>query len=179
MGGYLLPKIMEHRPKVSKLIFLSASARPLDKIIIEQLEYIHNIDSSNVSAEIIQNTKKQVALLNSKKFNLQTPNSELPFGLSANYWKSILNYKPLESVKRINIPMFFAQGGKDYQVTEKDFNIWKEQLKKCEKCQFKMYPSLNHIFITGSAIPAPSDYNKKENVHLSLLEDLTNFILSN
>lgn len=178
LGGYLLPKIMEHKPNVSKLIFLSANARPLDKIIIEQLEYMNVIDSTNISTELIEQTKSQVALLNSNQFNLQTPNSKLPFGLSASYWKYLLDYKPLESLKKIGLPMFFVQGGKDYQVTEEDFNLWKKTLQKCNKCQFKFYPSLNHIFITGGSPPSPADYNKKESVHISPLEDITSFILN-
>lgn len=177
LGGYLLPKLMEKNNNINKLVFLAANARPLDKLIIEQLEYINKIDGQNVPIELLKTTKEQVKLLNSEKFSLETSNSELPFGLSAKYWNYLLEYKPLELVKKINKPMFFAQGGKDYQVTNKDFNLWKENLKNCKKCQFNYYPSLNHIFITGSDIPSPNDYNKKENVNPSFLEDLSKFIL--
>lgn len=176
-GGYLLPKIYQKTPEVSKLVFLAANARPLQDIIVEQLQYLNKIDPSNVSAETIQTTKKQVDFLNSKKFNLSSKNSDLPFGLSANYWKYLLDYNTFDYLKSIHIPMFFGQGGRDYQVTDKDFNLWQNQLKNSKYAVFKLYPQLNHFFINGSINPSPKDYNVKGSVDERFLKNLEEFIL--
>lgn len=45
-GGYLLPRIFERTPKVSKLIFLAANARPLQEIIVEQFK-LHDKNFQN------------------------------------------------------------------------------------------------------------------------------------
>ncbi|MEF9479279.1 hypothetical protein OWR28_17435 [Chryseobacterium sp. 1B4] len=99
-------------------------------------------------------------------------------GLSAKYWKYLLDYKPLDTVKLIKASMFFAQGGKDYQVTEVDFNLWKNQLKSNREATFKIYPYLNHLFIKNtSVIPSPKDYEAEGKVDKVFLDDLKEFAL--
>jgi dienelactone hydrolase len=175
-GAYLMPKIAE-KAQVSKYVFMAGNARPLQNILVEQYEYLHKINPSNVSEKDVQNMKKQVDFLNSNKFNLNTPKSDLPLEQSAAYWKYLVDYKPLEAVKSIKAPMFFAQGGRDYQVTEKDFTLWKNQLKNNKSAEFKFYPALSHLFIKGSGMPSPKDYEIKGNVDEEFLKDLTQFIL--
>ena len=121
--------------------------------------------------------KKKVNFLNSNTFNLNAPKSELPLEQSAAYWKYLVDYKPLESVKLIKAPMFIAQGGRDYQVTEKDFTLWKNKLKNNKTVVFKLYPDLNHMFIKGSGKPSPKDYEIKGNVDQGFLNDLVQFVL--
>lgn len=175
-GAYLMPKIAE-KANASKYIFMAGNARPLQNLLVEQFEYLHKIDPSKVSDQDVQNIKKQVDFLNSNKFNLNTPKSELPLDQSAAYWKYLVDYKPLEAIKSIKAPMFFAQGGRDYQVTEKDFELWKNQLKNNKSAEFKFYPTLSHLFIKGSETPSPKDYEIKGNVDEEFLKDLTQFIL--
>jgi dienelactone hydrolase len=175
-GAFLMPKIAE-KAQVSKYVFMAGNARPLQNILVEQYEYLHKINPSNVSEKDVQNMKKQVDFLNSNKFNLNSPKSDLPLEQPAAYWKYLVDYKPLDAVKTIKEPMFFAQGGRDYQVTEKDFTLWKNQLKNNKSAEFKFYPTLSHLFIKGSGTPSPKDYEIKGNVDEEFLKDLTQFIL--
>ncbi|WP_228410134.1 alpha/beta hydrolase [Chryseobacterium viscerum] len=175
-GAYMMPKIAE-RAQVSKYVFMAGNARPLQDLLVEQYEYLHSLDAAKVPAEAVQEVKKQVAFLNSSQFNLNSPASELPLGQSAAYWKYLKDYNQLNEVKKIKAPMFFAQGGRDYQVTEKDFNLWKETLKNDKTAEFKFYPTLSHLFITGSGKPSPKDYETKGKVDEQFLKDLTQFIL--
>lgn len=175
-GAYLMPEIAK-KAQVSKYIFMAGNARPLQNLIVEQYEYLHTLDSAKVPAEAVQEVKNQVAYLNSSNFNLNSPAKELPLGQSAAYWQYLKNYNQLNEVKKIKAPMFFAQGGRDYQVTEKDFNLWKETLKNNKTAVFKLYPSLSHLFIAGSGKPSPKDYETKGKVDEQFLKDLTQFIL--
>ncbi|MFN1218649.1 DUF3887 domain-containing protein [Chryseobacterium kwangjuense] len=176
LGAYLMPEIAK-KANASKYIFMAGNARPLQDLIIEQLEYIRKVDPSKVPEQLLETTKKQVSLLNSDKFSLTIPTSELPMGLSAAYWSYLMKYNPLDEVKNIKAPMFFAQGGRDYQVTEKDFSLWKNQLKNNKNVVFHLYPSLNHLFIKGSGVPAPKNYEIKGNVDQEFLNDLIQFVL--
>lgn len=175
-GAYMMPEIAA-KAQVSKYIFMAGNARPLQNLLVEQYEYLHNLDPAKVPAEAVEDLKKQVALLNSSKFNLNTPAAELPLGQSAAYWNYLKNYNQLNEVKKIKAPLFFAQGGRDYQVTEKDFNLWKDALKNNKAAEFKFYPSLSHLFISGSGKPSPEDYEVKGNVDDQFLKDLLQFII--
>lgn len=174
-GAYMIPKIAE-KALVSKYIFMAGNARPLQDLLVEQYDYLHSLDPTKVPAQAVQEVKKQVAFLNSSKFNVSSPSSELPLGQSAPYWKYVKEYYQLNEVKKIKAPMFFAQGGRDYQVTEKDFNLWKQTLKNDKTAVFKLYPALNHLFISGSGKPSPKDYEVKGKVDEQFLKDLTQFI---
>ncbi|WP_415329303.1 DUF3887 domain-containing protein [Chryseobacterium sp. MMS23-Vi53] len=176
LGAYLMPKIAE-KANASKYVFMAGNARPLQDVLLRQFEYLHSIDPSNVSEKDLQDMKKKVDFLNSKKFNLNTPKEELPMVLSAAYWKYLVDYKPLESVKLIKVPMFFAQGGMDYQVIAKDYVLWKEQLKNNKLAEFKFYQPLGHLFIKISGTPSPKNYEIKGNVDGGFLKDLVQFIL--
>jgi len=175
-GAYMMPKIAE-KVQVSKYIFMAGNARPLQDLLVEQYDYLHSLDPTKVPAEAVQKVKKQVALLNSSKFNVSSPSSELPLGQSAAYWKYVKEYNQLNEVKKIKAPMFFAQGGRDYQVTEKDFNLWKQTLKNDKTAVFKLYPALSHLFIAGTGKPSPKDYETKGKVDEQFLKDLVQFIL--
>lgn len=175
-GAYMMPKIAE-KAQVSKYVFMAGNARPLQDLLVEQYEYLHTMDPAKVTVEAVQEIKKQAAFLNSSQFNLHSPSSELPLGQSAAYWKYLKDYNQLNEVKKIKAPMFFAQGGRDYQVTEKDFNLWKETLKNDKTVVFKFYPALSHLFIEGSGKPSPKDYEIKGKVDEQFLKDITDFIL--
>ncbi|WP_426476289.1 alpha/beta hydrolase [Chryseobacterium sp. CBSDS_008] len=175
-GAYMMPEIAK-RAQASKYIFMAGNARPLQNLLVEQYEYLHTIDPAKVPAEAVQEIKKQVTFLNSSEFNVNSPASELPLGQSAAYWKYVKDYNQLNEVKKIKVPMFFAQGGRDYQVTEKDFNLWKQALKNNKAAVFMFYPSLSHLFIAGSGKPSPKDYDTKGKVDEQFLRDLIQFIL--
>lgn len=176
LGAYLMPRIAG-KVKASKYIFMAGNARPMQDLIQDQYDYIHKVNPAGVSETEVEKIKKQVAFLNSGKFTPDTPSSELPLGLSSAYWKYLQTYKPLDEVKAIQSPMLFAQGGRDYQVTEKDFNLWKNALKNDKTAVFKWYPSLSHIFIKGTGAPSPKDYGIKGNVDQEFLNDLIQFVL--
>lgn len=177
LGAYLLPRIINTSSAVSKAIFLAAPARGFDRILLEQVTYLNQLDSLNVSNEMLNRVKTQVELLHSDKFNLKVASTELPLNLSASYWDYLLKYKPLKEVKLLYLPMFFAQGGKDYQVSETDFNLWKQILFKNTLARFKFYPDLTHLFFFSQDVPSPKDYNKSEPMNKEFLKDLSEFIL--
>lgn len=176
LGAYLMPRIAL-KANVSKYILLSGNSRPLQDLVLEQFKYLNKIDSSLVSKPDIQKLENDINLLNSKEFNLATPKEDLPLKVSATYWNYLLSYRPLDEIKLIKAPMFFAQGGKDYQVTEKDFMLWKNELRNSKSAEFKFYPELNHLYIKNSGIASPKDYEIKGHVDKAFLQDLTIFIL--
>lgn len=177
LGAYLLPRIANKSNQISKIILLAANSRPLDKLIIEQYEYLYKLTPTQELKDALQKVKEQTALLNSKVFNLNTTKENLPLNLSANYWKSILDYKPIKEIQKVKIPILILQGERDYQVTMKDFELWKTKLKNNKKVSFISYPKLNHIFMSGEKPSDPKEYAIKGIVDEKVIEDIKNFII--
>ena len=176
LGANLLPIISNKSKQISKIILLAGNARPLLELIVEQYEYLYKLTPTEELKQAKQLVKDQIAILNSKSFNLQTPKENLPFNLSAYYWKSVLDYNPLKEIQKVKIPILILQGERDYQVTMKDFEIWKQTLKYNKKTTFISYPKLNHLFITGESESDPKEYAVKGHVDLNVINDIEKFI---
>lgn len=178
LSANLLPRIANKTTQISKIVLLAGNARPLDQLIIEQYNYLYDANPSEEGKKEVVKIKEQVAFLNSKDFNSESPKEKLPLHLSAVYWKSLLDYKPLMEIQKVKTPLLILQGERDYQVTMTDFNLWKKALLKNKKAKFISYPSLNHLFMSGTGKPNPEEYNIKSNVSPEVIEDIFNFIIS-
>lgn len=175
LGAYLTPRIINKSNKVSKAIMLAGNARSLDKLIIEQYNYLYELNPTEDLKSELGKLKNQISFLHSKKFNFNTSKENLPLNLSANYWQSILDYNPLKEVKKVKIPMLILQGERDYQVTMKDFELWKKSLDN-KKATFISYSKLNHLFIIGDKKSQPKEYMIKGTVDEIVINDIFNFI---
>jgi len=179
LGANLMPRIAGKSNQISKLILLAGNARPLEKLIAEQYDYLYKQNPTPELKEAIKKVTEQIALLTSKSFNENTPKEQLPFNLSGYYWKSVLDYNPLKEVKNVKIPMLILQGERDYQVTMEDFELWKSTLKNNKKASFISYPKLNHLFMSGENVSEPKEYMTKGNVDEMVVNDIFNFIEKN
>ena len=176
LGANLLPRIANQSNQISKIILLAGNARPMDKLIIEQYEYLYKQNPTEEMQTATNTIKEQVAFLNSKDFSVNTPKEKLPLNLPGYYWKSILDYNPLQEVQKVKIPILILQGERDYQVTMKDFNLWKNALKTNKTVSFISYPKLNHLFISGESPSTPKEYSIKGNVDEKVTNDINDFI---
>lgn len=176
LGANLLPRIANKSNQISKIILLAGNARPLLELVMEQYEHLYKLTPTEELKQAKQLVKEQIAVLSSKSFNMQTPKEKLPFNSSAYYWKSVLDYNPTKEIQKVKIPILILQGERDYQVTMKDFEIWKHTLKNNKKANFISYPKLNHLFITGESESDPKEYTIKGNVDLNVINDIENFI---
>lgn len=179
LGANLMPRIAGKSAQISKLILLAGNARPLEKLIAEQYDYLYKQNPSPQLREASIKMKEQIAALTSKSFNVNTPKEQLPLNLSGYYWKSVLDYDPLKEVKNVKIPMLILQGERDYQVTMEDFELWKSTLKNNKKASFKSYPTLNHLFMGGKNASEPKEYMLKGNVDEKVINDIYYFIQKN
>lgn len=176
LGANVMPRIANQSNQIAKIILLAGNARPLEVLVAEQYDHLYQLDPTPELFEGSKKIKEQVAVLKSKEFNLNTPKENLPFNLSAYYWKSLLDYKPLQEVKKVKLPILILQGERDYQVTMKDFQLWKEALKNNNKATLTSYPKLNHLFIAGEGISGPKEYMIKGHVDENVINDIAVFI---
>ena len=178
LGAFVLPRIATRSNQISKIILLAGNARPLDVLIQEQFDYLYTLNPSNEMKDEREKINQQIANMHSKSFNLTTSKDNLPLGLSAPYWKSILDYKPLKDIQKVNIPTLIVQGERDYQVTMKDFELWKSGVQHKKKAKCISYPGLNHLFMTGTSPSTPQEYSIKGTVDTKVIKDIKDFIVA-
>ncbi len=178
LGGMVAPRIGKADPKIAGLIVLAGPTRPFEDIILEQMTYIYSLQGT-MSAEAkkeIEKLKQQVANVKSPKLTPKTPASTLPLGVPAPYWLDLRGYQPAEMARSLMQTMLILQGGRDYQVTEADFKDWKAALSSRKDVTFKLYPDLNHLFMTGKGKAVPAEYNNPGFVSETVVNDVANWI---
>ena len=161
LGGMLAPRIGQQDPSLAGLVMLAAANRPLEDIVLEQMSYLANLDGSLDSQETAQLQALQTQVANAKDSALSdsTPPEELPLGMPAAYMRDLQGYVPSETAKSLAMPLLVLQGGRDYQVSPTlDFESLKAGLAGKANAVFKLYPELNHLFISGQGASTPAEY---------------------
>lgn len=179
LGGMAAPRIAQQQPSVAGIILLAGTPRPLEDLMVEQYTYIFNLDGSLSSDEKgqIETVKTQVAKVKEPNLSPQTPAGEL-MGANGAYWLYMRAYQPGETARSLPQPILVLQGERDYQVlASKDFAAWKTALAGKSNVTFKLYPALNHLFISGEGPSQPSEYQKPGKVSDEVIRDIAAWIM--
>jgi dienelactone hydrolase len=178
LGGALIPRIGARDDGIAGFIVLAGSARPLEDVILEQMEYIlsrKGTPSPQEKAEI-DKLKAQVANVKSPALSESTPDGDLPFGIPARYWLDLRGYSPPEAAARLKQPMLIMQGGRDYQVSVADFEGWKKALGSRPNVTLTIYPTLNHLFVAGEGKCRPEELLIRKRMDEHVIDDIAGWI---
>ena len=180
LGGTLVPRISNISPNAAGFIIMAGSTRPLEDLIMEQTKYVLELDGSlsTEDKETLKAVKEKVSRVKDKNLSIKTPAEKLPFSVPAAYWLDLRGYDPAKAAESINRPMLVMQGGRDYQVTLKDFLGWKKHLSKRSDVTFKLYPDLNHLFMEGKGKSKPAEYQVPGHIFKKVIEDISKWIKS-
>jgi dienelactone hydrolase len=177
LGGMLVPHIGRLDENIAGLIALAGATRPLEDAFPEQYAYIFSLDG-NISAEDekqLNQAKADAAKV--KALKPEDANSTVTiFGAPASYWLDLRGYDPPYLAKTLKQPLLILQGERDYQVTLKDFERWKDELATKKSVSFKLYSSLNHFFISGTGRSTPSEYAQVGHVDEQVIADIAAWI---
>ncbi len=178
LGGMLAPLIAGKCKNLKGLILLAAPARGILEILPEQLDYIHSItpeDKKEESEKMINAVKWQVK--NALKPDLTLKSKVmLPFGGKPKYWLMDRNYKVLEEAKKLKIPMLLIQGGRDYNVTKKDYDMWINAMQGKSNFKSVWFENLDHLFFEGTGTAKPEDLKQAKHVSKVIYRDIVAFI---
>lgn len=183
LGGYAAPRIAERDSKISGrdgklagVIFLAANARPIEDVALEQNEYLAHLngDPSPQMQQRLEALKLEVE--KAKSIQPGQPVPQVVMGLPGVYLLDLKGYDPAMAAKQLKMPLLFLQGGRDFQITSKDFALWKAALSGRKDATFKEYPSLNNLFIAGEGKPAPTEYLKQGNVDSAVITDIAAWV---
>lgn len=178
LGGMLIPRIAAADDRLAGFIILAGTSRPFEEILLEQMEYVLAADDG-LSAEdhqTLTRLREQVARVKSAELSKDTPVSQLPLGVPASYWLDLRGYEPARAAARIEKPLLVMQAGRDYQVTRKDYDVWRDALLQRPNVSFRLYPACNHLFIEGEGPCTPAEYSKPGHVAEAVVDDLAKWI---
>lgn len=178
LGGMLAPRIARDHSGIAGLAILAGATRPLEDMIVEQVNYIARLDGS-VSEEEKKQMDQLVELagraraLTSKDASDPTP----LLGAAPSYWLDLRAYDAPATAAKLTIPILILQGGRDYQVTDQDMANWRSALTGRPNVQFKMYPALNHLFIAGTGKSGPAEYQVPGFVSEEVVRDVAELLV--
>jgi dienelactone hydrolase len=180
LGGMLAPRIAAGDCQVAGIIIAAGTARPLQRVIVEQLKYL-----TNLHGEATEESRKQIAAAERAEAEIEDPalkftstvnllGAEMP----ASYFLDLRVYHPGEVAAGLKIPILVLQGGRDYQVTDQDYDLWKAALARNPRASFRFYPALTHLFMsgTGSGPASPSDYAVPGHVSTQVVHDIVMWV---
>lgn len=165
-GALCAPLIAKKCSGLKGLILLAAPGRSLLEIIPEQLDYVITTQKPEDKAkaeEMANAVKWQVKNALKPDLNLKSK-VVLPFGGKPKYWLMDRNYKVLEEAKKLTLPVYLLQGGRDYNVVKKDYDLWVEAMNGKSNFKSFWYEDLDHLFFEGSGKARPEDVMQAKHV---------------
>lgn len=178
LGGFVAPRIAARGKHVAAIAILAGSTRSVPDMMIEQMEYIASVDPSQATQvkAAIEQVKTAAARIRELVKGERPNPGELVLGAGAAYWIDFAKYDATALAKTVTQPIFVAQGGRDYQVTNVDYEAWQSALRGKKNVTFKLYPDLNHIFGAGTGKSTPKEYEQRTPVAVELVDDLAAWI---
>src|SRR5664279_1302495 len=168
LGAYVAPRIAEQDGKLAGIVLMAGNVRPLEDLLVEQVEYM------GIKGDQLDRAKDlQVKV---KKLDPGDEDSPALGGLPVSYWVDLKDYDPAAAARKLAIPLLILQGERDFQVTMTDFALWKVAVGGAKGVVMKSYPALNHLFVAGEGKSLPAEYSKPGHVALAVIDDIAKFV---
>ena len=179
LGGLAAPRIGKADPQLAGLIILAGSTRPLEDIVLDQVQYLGSLEASKTTEAATRLAAIRAAAAKVKELTAaDMASTNLWIGAPARYWLDLRAYNAPATAKALRQPLLILQGQRDYQVTQADFDGWKQALAASSNATFKLYPKLNHLFMAGEGQSTPAEYEQTGHVAEVVIEDIAAWIRS-
>lgn len=135
--GSLVGMIAAREQKADGFISLAGPGRPIDEVLLEQIEKQAKIILED-SKTVLDSLKKGVTVeIKNPMLNVLFRESVQPYMIS---W---IKLKPQEEIKKLNIPILIINGTKDIQVGENEARILH---KANPNSELVIIENMNHVF---------------------------------
>lgn len=176
LGATLAPHIAKEAGPLAGVILLAGSARDFYDILDAQLEYIASLPGPNQ----VQNRRAHEEArdaINRVRVG-DDPGEVKILQVAASYWNEVNDYarRSVGVARELKCRMFIAGGGRDYQITKKDFDFYRDALRDRNRVTFRWYKDLNHLFVHGEGKATPGEYAVPGHVDGQLIDDLVGWM---
>jgi uncharacterized protein len=177
LGGTMAPRIVRADAEVAGMIVLAGGTQRLEDVIVEQMRYVLALDGSLSSDDEARLAAVEKEAERVRQFRPEDRSSSAKaLGAPASYWLDLRDYDPVAAAKALRRPILILQGGRDYQVTEADFQRWQAALGTEPWVTLRLYPDLNHLFVTGSGKSTPAEYEQAGRVAEQAIAEIAAWI---
>ena len=174
-GGMLAPRIAQKSGDVAGLILLAAPARSLLDLLPEQNHYLLNADGS-INAQEQQFLDDLQHKIDTVRSDAPIADKDTPLGLPAHYWRTFDKIDPVADAQSVDMPMLLLQGGRDFQVIDTDWQLWRKAFADTPRVTFHHYPALNHLGIAGEGAGSLDEYQLPGHVDAKLIADVAAWV---
>lgn len=158
LGAGLVPRIIQRsKSPVAGGVMWCAPARALDEILHEQIQYIATLQGMDAAAAEAM-YMQMIATL---------PQSYLDFARA---------HRPLDEGRTCASPLLVIGAGHDYQVTKKDYDLWRETLSESKGHQFLWIDNADHCLRTTTEMATPASYMQYLPLNEKGIEGIVNFV---
>lgn len=184
LGGTLAPRIAQGDPRVAGLVLMGGGARPLSKVLVEQVRYVASLGPGGATAgeAQIRAAERAVREIEDPALTPTTMIDLLGTSIAGSYFLDLRDYHPAPAAAELGIPILVLQAARDYQVTMADFEEWKAALAHSPRAVFKLYPGLYHLFMpsstAGAGLGEPADYQRPAHVAAPVIDDVARWIVA-
>jgi dienelactone hydrolase len=179
LGAYLAPRIATGDSQIAGIAILGANTKPIEQVIVEQVRYLAS--KGGASAE---EAAKQVSNVEAAEKQIESPDlksgdtvSLLGSNTYGAYWLDLRGYDPVKTASQLKVPILILQGGRDYQVTNANFDEWTRALARRKNVTLKSFPDLNHLFMPGQGTSTPGEYAKPNHVSEDVINAIATWVL--
>ncbi len=146
--------------------------------MLTQTEYLLSLvpNPTDQQKASVEQLKQQVAAVKALTTTSMLSATQPILGAPPQYWLDLNSYHPADVAKTLRQPLLILQGERDYQVTMTDFKGWQAALAGNPNVQFKTYPDLNHLFISGQGKSTPAEYQQPGHVSQAVVDDIANWV---
>ncbi|MBR9988574.1 MAG: alpha/beta fold hydrolase [Gemmatimonadetes bacterium] len=174
LGAHLAPEIARLDGRVAGAILLAATARPIGAVMEDQVQYLSRLPE-NAAPEVQAQFNAVLAQVR-RLTSGEAADTEMVLGAPVSYFRDLEARDAVAEALGIDIPLLVLQGERDYQVTMTDFEIWREATRDRPATSLVSFPSLNHLFVTGSGVATPAEYARPAFVAGEVITTLLNWM---
>ena len=175
LGGMAVPRIAQRDGNLAGGIPMAAPARSFPETLLTRFEHLATVGEFEWDRAQQAFEQWSAGIDQIREGNYDS--GEAVLGYPGALWDSISEYDHIGTAREIEVPLFFLQGGRDYQVTvADDFTLWQSELDGRQATEFQQYEGLNHFFQNSDGPSVRTEYAVRNSVDSSLVTDIANWI---
>ena len=183
LGGMLAPCIASENSQVKGIVIMAGTLRELAEVMVDQTAEAIDQQADGLSPEELDAAIQQLEQLQKDAeaiMALTGDGGNTYQGIPASYWYSLSQAGGNHYLDKLTCPMLILQGDADFQIyPDRDYTLWQEKLAGRDNVTCKLYPGLNHLFMTSSGVRSIADYYNPGHVAQEVIDDIASWIKAN